>query len=192
MERDPTSASVEAFTPEDAKALDRPTEKFLWNPSDNTYKIKFLRYKLRDYDSGIILADLQHPEMDDEQLLSDDITEEDRILQYKFGPDFLDLKTIGTQLDFAVGDQEVKDFLMIEKHFFKDKILKDYEFDFKFCIPNTENTWEQIYDLPTLTAEEKQDIIESPYEVYSDTFFFVKDKLVMHSRAIYDYSPFDL
>ena len=130
--------------------------------------------------------------MDDEQLLSDDITEEDRILQYKFGPDFLDLKTIGTQLDFAVGDQEVKDFLMIEKHFFKDKILKDYEFDFKFCIPNTENTWEQIYDLPTLTAEEKQDIIESPYEVYSDTFFFVKDKLVMHSRAIYDYSPFDL
>ena len=130
--------------------------------------------------------------MDDEQLLSDDITEEDRILQYKFGPDFLDLKTIGTQLDFAVGDQEVKDFLMIEKHFFKDKIMKDYEFDFKFCIPNTENTWEQIYDLPTLTAEEKQDIIESPYEVYSDTFFFVKDKLVMHSRAIYDYSPFDL
>mmetsp|Transcript_26796 Transcript_26796/g.26705 ORF Transcript_26796/g.26705 Transcript_26796/m.26705 type:complete len:82 (-) Transcript_26796:50-295(-) len=81
---------------------------------------------------------------------------------------------------------------MIEKHYFKDRILKDYMFDFKFCIPNTVNTWEQIYDLPELTDEEKEEIIENPYEVKSDTFFFVQDKLVMHSRAIYDYSPFDV
>ena len=146
---------------------------------------------MRDYDSGITLADLEHPELDDELLLDDSIPEEERLINYKFGPDFLDLQTIGTTLEFSVGDQEVKDFVMIEKHYFKEKILKDYEFDFKFCIPNTTNTWEQIYELPDLTDEEKEEIIENPFEVKSDTFFFVKNKLVMHTRAIYDYSPFD-
>ncbi|CAI2381022.1 unnamed protein product [Moneuplotes crassus] len=192
MESDLTVEMVENFSPEDAKAMDKPAEMFYCKPSDNTYKIKFIRYKLRDYDSGITLADLEHPDIDEEQLLSDEIPDEERVINYKFGPDFLDLQTIGTQLEFAVGDKEVKDFLMIEKHYFKDRILKDYMFDFKFCIPNTVNTWEQIYDLPELTDEEKEEIIENPYEVKSDTFFFVQDKLVMHSRAIYDYSPFDV
>ena len=192
MESDPTAAFIETFSPEEAKAMDKPTEQFYWKPSDNTYKIKFIRYKLRDYDSGITLADLEHPDLSEEELLNDEVPDEERLINYKFGPDFLDLQTIGTQLEFSVGDQEVKDFLMIEKHFFKDKILKDYEFDFKFCIPNTTNSWEQIYQLPDLTDEEKEQIIENPYEVKSDTFFFVKNKLIMHTRAMYDYSPFDM
>ena len=94
--------------------------------------IKFLRYKLRDMDSGIVLADLFHPNTEDEEVLNDDISDEDRLIRYKFGPDFLDLKTIGTQLEFSVGDRPVKNFVMIEKHFFRDRVLKDYEFDFKF------------------------------------------------------------
>ena len=143
-------------------------------------------------DSGIVLADLFHPIADDNEILNDDISDEERMLLYKFGPDFLDLKTIGTQLEFSVGDKPVKNFLMIEKHYFRDRILKDYEFDFKFCIPNTENAWEQIYELPSMTDDEKMEIIENPGEVRSDTFFFVENKLVMHTRAMYDYSPFDL
>ena len=181
-----------SFTIEDAKACTQQTETFYWKPSDNIYTIKFLRYKLRDMDSGIVLADLFHPNTEDEQILNDDITDDERLIRYKFGPDFLDLRCIGTQLEFSVGDRQVKNLVMIEKHYFRERILKDYEFDFKFCIPNTENSWEQIYELPELSDEEKKEIIENPFEVKSDTFFFVESKLVMHTRAVYDYSPFDL
>jgi hypothetical protein len=40
---------------------------------------------------------------------------------------------------------------MIERHYFKDRVLKTFDFDFGFCIPNSTNTCEQIYELPQLT-----------------------------------------
>ena len=48
----------------------------------------------------------------------------------------------GTALTFTVGEQPVKDFRMIERHFFKDKLVKSYDFASPFCMPNTTNTWE--------------------------------------------------
>ena len=193
MESVPNGFDKETFSLEDARSLAQPTDKFHWMPSDNVYRIKFLRYKIRDMDSGITLADIFHKHLDnDEDEYNDDyVDDNERLIKYKFGPDFLDLRNIGTQLEFSVGDKPVKNLVMIEKHFFKDKQIKDYEFNFKFCIPNTENSWELIYELPELTDSEKQELIESPWEVKSDTFFFVEGKLVIHTRAVYDYSPFD-
>jgi hypothetical protein len=80
---------------------------------------------------------------------------------------------------------------MIERHYFKGRCIKSYEFKFGFCIPQSKNTLEVIYDLPQLTPEEKEDMIRSPYETKSDTFFFVENKLVIHNRAEYNYSPLD-
>ena len=48
-------------------------------------------------------------------------------------------------------DKPVEKFRMIERHYFKDKVLKTFDFDFGFCIPNSTNTCEQIYELPQLT-----------------------------------------
>jgi protein unc-119 len=56
-------------------------------------------------------------------------------------------------------------------------------------MPNTTNTLEMIYDLPQLTPQEMQDMINNPWETKSDTFFFVEDKLVIHNRAEYNYAP---
>ena len=117
------------------------------------------------------------------------LTEEDRVIRYNLGPDFLDLRTIGMQVQFKVGDKPVKDFKLIEKHFFKDTLIKSYEFDFKFCIPDTTNTWEEIYELPELTEEMKIEIIENPYETKSDSFFYVGDTLIIHQRCLYSYAP---
>ena len=50
----------------------------------------------------------------------------------------------------------IKDFKMIERHFFKGKCLKTFEFDFGFCIPSSTNTCEHIYDMPKLTLEESE------------------------------------
>ena len=151
-----------------------------------------MRYKIRDIDSGLTLVDIVDDGEDSKEEVDDiEVSDEDRLLRYQFGPDFLELRTIGTQLDFSVGDKPVKDLVMIERHYFKDKLLKSFEFDFKFCIPNTQNSWEVIYEMPDLNEDEKKDIISSPWETKSDSFFFVQKKLVMHTRAIYDYSPFD-
>lgn len=46
-----------------------------------------------------------------------------RVAKYNFGPKFFDLKQIGTKLIFSVGDKEVKGFRMIERHYFKDKLI---------------------------------------------------------------------
>ena len=80
---------------------------------------------------------------------------------------------------------------MIERHYFKGKVIKSYEFSFGFCIPNSTNTLEVIYDLPQLDAEEQEEMINSPWETKSDTFFFVENKLIIHNRAEYNYSPLD-
>ena len=129
------------------------------------YKIKFLRYKIRDIDSGLTLVDIVDDGEDSKEEVDDiEVSDEDRLLRYQFGPDFLELRTIGTQLDFSVGDKPVKDLVMIERHYFKDKLLKSFEFDFKFCIPNTQNSWEVIYEMPDLNEDEKKDIISSPWE----------------------------
>jgi hypothetical protein len=112
-------------------------------------------------------------------------------LKYHFGPDFLELRTIGTTLEFCVGDQPVPNLLMIERHYFKTELVKSFEFTFGFCIPSSRNTWEAIYDMPQFPEPKKSEIIASPYATKSDTYFFVNDKLILHQKAEYDYSPLE-
>ncbi|CAE7477441.1 unc119b [Symbiodinium necroappetens] len=62
-----------------------------------------------------------------------------------------------------------------------------YDFTMPFVIPNTRNTWEMIYTKPELSDEWKEALISSPWEVRSDSFYFVDRRLVMHNRAEYNY-----
>ena len=55
-------------------------------------------------------------------------------------------------------------------------------------IPNSTNTWEAIYEVPDMTPAEKQDILNSPFESRSDSFYFVDGKLIMHTKAEYAYA----
>jgi hypothetical protein len=71
-----------------------------------------------------------------------------RLIQYNFPTEFLKAKTIGTSLVFSVGKNEVPSFRMIERHYFRDKLLKSFDFTLGFCMPNSRNTWEVIYTLP--------------------------------------------
>ena len=45
--------------------------------------------------------------------------------------------------------------------------------------------------MPQFTEEEMQEIIDNPWEVKSDSFFFAEGRLIIHNRAEYDYSPLD-
>jgi len=182
------------ITPEYVRALKAPTDKFLCKVADNTFNIKFGAFRIRDMDSGITLVDVSEEEVSkDEGQLTDEQLEDPktRLVKYHFGPDFLLLKTIGLKVDFSVGDNPVPNLLMIERHYFKAKCIKSYEFNFGFCIPNSKNSWEVIYDLPQLSEEEKAEMVNSPYETKSDTFFFVDNKLIIHNRAEYNYAPLE-
>lgn len=77
---------------------------------------------------------------------------------------------------------------MIERHYFRDKLLKSFDFTLGFCMPNSRNTWEVIYTLPELDAETEKAMIDNPYETKSDSFYFVGDKMVMHNKAEYAYT----
>jgi len=43
---------------------------------------------------------------------------------------------------------------MIERHFFRDQLIKSFDFDFGFCPPNTTNSIEHIYDMPEIDSKQ--------------------------------------
>lgn len=182
------AAKAEACTPNDVLKIVAPTKSFLCSLSANTFGIDFLAFKIRDMGSKKVVFEVakdsdapavEYPEnFDFDQL---------RTIAYKFPADFLHFKTVGTTLKFRVGGQPVRNFRMIERHFFGQKLLRSYDFSFPFCIPNTTNEWESIYDMPKLTDKEVAEIIATPDGCTSDSFYFVEDKLIMHNKAVYTY-----
>jgi hypothetical protein len=167
-------------SPADVLAFTGPTTEFLCPLEANVFDIQFGAFKIRDADSGTVLLDIEREYQA--------FTEDSRFIQYSFPPEFLSIRTIGTTLSFSVGGRPVHQFRMIERHYIRDRLLQSYDFSVPFCIPNSKNTWEAIYSLPELSHDEIQDIVENPFLTKSDSFFFVEDALIMHTRAEYDYS----
>eukprot|EP00971_Amphidinium_carterae_P322674 6413283-Amphidinium_carterae.1 len=119
----------------------------------------------------------------------------------EFG-DVIAIRTIGTTLEFVVGDQPLHNFRMIERHYFRHQLIRSYDFSLPFVIPGTKNTWEVfaiswvtqpaylltttnnveasvIYTMPELTQDWKDAVIAAPWETRSDSFYFV-DGLPTH------------
>lgn len=61
-----------------------------------------------------------------------------------------------SRVEFTVGDKPVNKFRMIERHYFRDNCLKSFDFEFGFCIPNSKNTVEHIYEFPELAPEDSE------------------------------------
>ena len=195
----------EEITPDVVRSYTAFTPKFLCGLDANIYDIKFKRFKVRDIESDFVLFDVsddsddnkneenkENNEAQEENLKKieeEDIYKSPRMIRYHLGPDFLDLKNLGSSLTFTVGNKEVRNFLMIERHYFNEKLIKSFEFKFDFCIPNSVNTWESIYVMPEIDPDLKKQMISEPWHTRSDSFYFVGDKLIMHNKAIYNYAP---
>ncbi|KAF0974832.1 hypothetical protein FDP41_006306 [Naegleria fowleri] len=183
-------ANEKKCTPQDVLKFTKPTEGFLCPLNANTVGIQFLEFKIRNCDTGEVLFHTSAEETAKELMKQGSNLDEDslRSINYKFDKSMLRSKGIGTTLVFKVGPKPVKNFRMIERHYFKDRLLKGFDFNFKFCIPNSQNTWECIYSMPELTEEEIKEIENSPYQVKSDSFYFVNDdEMIMHNKAAYAY-----
>lgn len=185
-----------SITPESVLAYTGPTDHFLCPLSANTYNIEFYRFTIRDMeDANKIYFDVQRtPEqyrqgMEMLKNLPEDQTNKMRVIHYSFPPSLLRKGTIGARLVFGVtGERPVKNFRMIERHYFRNTLIKSFDFNFGFCIPHSTNTWEAIYNLPDLSPEWQQAIVENPNETVSDSFYFVENELVMHNKAYYSYN----
>lgn len=181
-------------TPDDILKLPRITENYLCTPDANIYDIDFVKFKIRDLETGTVLFEIAKPTVPpepDECEPEGEPEEPDpnagRFVRYQFTPQFLKLKTVGATVEFTVGNLPVSKFRMIERHFFRDTLLKSFDFEFGFCIPNSSNTCEHIYHFPTLSPSLVAEMIAHPFETRSDSFYFVDDRLIMHNKADYAY-----
>ncbi|XP_019622814.1 PREDICTED: protein unc-119 homolog B-like isoform X2 [Branchiostoma belcheri] len=181
----------ENISPEDVLKLPKVTENYLCEPEANVFQIDFTRFKIRDMDSGTVLFEIAKPPPSDDE---PDAEAEDidpnagRFVRYQFTPQFLKLRTVGATVEFTVGDKPVSQFRMIERHYFRERLLKSFDFNFGFCIPNSKNTCEHIYEFPELAPDQIQEMIDHPYETKSDSFYFVDNSLIMHNKADYAYN----
>ncbi|KTG37296.1 hypothetical protein cypCar_00034269 [Cyprinus carpio] len=166
------------IAPDEVLGLRAITRDYLCKPEDNIYSIDFTRFKIRDLETATVLFEIAKPpqcdldEEDEENGEAD--TSAGRFVRYQFTPAFLKLRTVGAT--------------MIERHYFQERLLKSFDFDFGFCIPNSRNTCEHIYEFPQLPDDLIQLMIEHPYETRSDSFYFVDNKLIMHNKADYAYN----
>lgn len=161
-----------------------PTKKFLCPLSANEYGIEFLSFVIQDYqlkktifevsrDRPLPIDFSMHDAMDPDSL---------RKINYELSEDFLRLPNISTTLVFSVGQEPLTDFRMIERHYFRDQLIKSYDFSFGFCIPGSTNTWEAVYALPPMDNALIDDMIAHPYETSSDSFL-KKNRAPAEARA---------
>ncbi|KAJ7309070.1 hypothetical protein JRQ81_008363 [Phrynocephalus forsythii] len=176
--------------PEDVLGLPKVTSDYLCTPEENIYKIDFTRFKIRDMESGTTLFEITKPPASERERgdKKDVDPNAGRFVRYQFTPAFLRLRQVGATVEFTVGDKPINNFRMIERHYFRDQLLKSFDFEFGFCIPSSKNTCEHIYEFPQLSEDLIQEMILHPYETQSDSFYFVDNKLVMHNKADYSYS----
>nr|SVE74434.1 EOG090X0D9B [Daphnia barbata] len=187
----PTTGNI---SPEDVLKLTRITDGYLCSPDANIYDIDFTRFCIRDLESGTVLFEIAKPlppelcDSSPEMDINDLDPNAGRFVRYQFTPHFLKLRTVGATVEFVVGEKPVNNFRMIERHYFRDRLLKTFDFEFGFCIPHSKNTCEHIYDFPALSAEAMDEMIKHPFETRSDSFYFVENRLIMHNKADYAYN----
>jgi len=69
------------------------------------------------------------------------------------------------RVEFTVGDTPINNFRMIERHYFRDQLLKSFDFEFGFCMPSSKNTCEHIYEFPALSEDISEYQTESRVQV---------------------------
>ena len=188
------------FTPDEVLALTKPTDGFLCPLSANTYGFDFLDFEIKDYDSNEsifkVSKDPDATDLPDDAAMDLTFCENPslepsiRTVKYTFPKRMLKCNQIRTALTFSIGNESASDFRLIERHYFRNTLLKSYDFTFGFVIPNSTNGWDAIYnrlDPELLTPELEKEMIGNPFETTSDSFYFVGVTLVMHNKAVYQY-----
>ena len=174
--------SETVITPKDVLGITTITSNFLCPIQANIYKLRFGKFALKDMASNKVLYSVDPGY--ELKLVEDDSS---RLIQYVLPEAFLRLKTISIAVEFRINEEQIRSLRMIERHYFGDILLRSFDFTFGFCIPNSTNTWELIYDMPELSDKQIKEMVKSPNKTKSDSFYFAENKLFMHHKAEYEY-----
>ncbi|AAQ15916.1 UNC119 [Trypanosoma equiperdum] len=187
-------AATTEVTPEHVLQLTAPSTGFLCPITANTYNIEFYSFVVRDADTKQVMFEVErdastYPSVASLAQLPEEQQQAARTIFYRFPPSMLRKQRVSATLLFGVnGDKPVPDLRMIERHYFRNTLVKTFDFKFGFCIPHSRNTWEAVYDVPQFNAEWLEAIEKGTNEMTSDSFYFADGRLIMHNRAFYDYS----
>ena len=175
---------MEGTSLEKVLEMQAPTDKFLVKMEDNKPGVRFNGFKLRDCDSGEVYHGYYPENVYELDYFAD------HELEYDFKYTILKTKTIGSTLQLVVGNQVVKNLVLVERHYIDNKLAANYHFKFPLFMPNSKNAIEFIYNVPKL-REDVQNRMNKGENINarSDTFVFVEGKLVVHRRAKYVYHP---
>ncbi|KAI9164257.1 hypothetical protein H9P43_008086 [Blastocladiella emersonii ATCC 22665] len=181
-------------TPADVLKFKKATPDFLV-PFTASPPVQFLEFSIKDKASGRVFFETKRPGSHSDYVPLKDMDVPPgvdpnlfRSVHYDFGHDFLDCREVGTTLVFAVGAKPITNFRMIERHYVGDTLIKSFDFTFGFCIPNSVNTWESIYEVPALDKKLKKEMLANPHATKADSFYFVDGVLVMHNKASFEFS----
>lgn len=164
------------------KLLKTPTSEFLVDNNIGNSLVQFTEFKLRDLIKNTVIYHVKRPQ---EKFI--EYKTQNELMEYNFPRTLLNIPEIGATVTFCTGNTPVQSFCMIERHYFRDKLLKTFEFNFGFLMPMTVNTIEHVYSVPEISPELKQAMVQNPKETRSDSFYFADGKLVMHNKAVYTY-----
>ena len=171
------------FTEEQALKMDHALDHFLIKLEDNKFGIRFNGFRLRDLKTGKIYHEYYPKDPYELDYFAD------HILDYPFPNDIIKgQKQLGTSLKLVVGDQLVKNLVLLERHYIEGKLAANFRFVFPAFIPKSSNDVEFIYSIPKLSPEIEEKINKGEdVHAESDTFVFVDGKLNVHRRAKYTY-----
>ncbi|KAJ3602097.1 hypothetical protein NHX12_029856 [Muraenolepis orangiensis] len=148
------------------------TRGYLCRPEENSNHIDFVRFKIRDLDTGTVLLETAKPPnmgIGNNHFRDVDLSA-GRLVRYQFTPTILRLRSVGAT------------------PYFREHLLKSFDSDFGFCLPNTCNTCEHIYEFPQLSQESLvRQMGACPHETHSDSFYLVDRWLLIHNKAHYAY-----
>ena len=121
--------AANSVTPDDVLRLSAPTTNFLCEMSADSYDIDFLSFTIEDYESKALIFEVSRdrpPKIDIDMLNFDENAL--RKIKYEFSEDVLRLPSIKTSLIFSVGTKPVERFRMIERHYFRNTLIKSFDF----------------------------------------------------------------
>jgi hypothetical protein len=169
---------------EEVLKMKEAANKFLVKLEDNVPGVRFNGFKLRDCDNDVVYHEYYPENVYELDYFAD------HMLEYVFPNKILKTKTLGSTLKLVVGNQVVKNLVLVERHYIDGKLAANYDFKFPLFMPNSTNTIEFIYTIPKL-GDDVYKKMNSGGTIHakSDTFIFVEGKMIIHRRATYEYQP---
>ncbi|KAF6211217.1 hypothetical protein GE061_014333 [Apolygus lucorum] len=170
---------LDVYRPEDIMEMKTITDGYLVAPGRSP--IEFTCFSMREMESDRLIFEIRKSQDEGDVCTTQSLT------RYDLTPEFLNIPTLGATVEFKVGPEPIQELRMIERHFFKDKLLISHDFTFGFCIPNSVNSWEHTYEFPTLPLHVRNAMISEPYFTKSDSFYFANSVLILHNKAEYSF-----